>query len=132
MCWPTRRHWRDSDLSLLATCGRTDQTRVVGGCQRRANSYDAAAKRRRLCAGLRGGIGEIQIYLYWQPVGQPIKRALLGAVNAARIVTTRLPNAVVYVLAYAAALARFRSISIGNLWDNRSNARCWGLSTPRE
>jgi SAM-dependent methyltransferase/uncharacterized protein YbaR (Trm112 family) len=51
--------------------------------------------------------GEIQIYLYWQPEGQPIKRALLAAVNAARIITTRLPHAVVHVLAYPAALAAF-------------------------
>lgn len=49
--------------------------------------------------------GEIQIYLYWRPEGQPIKRALLSLVAAARQVTTRLPPSVVYWLAFPAAWA---------------------------
>jgi hypothetical protein len=49
--------------------------------------------------------GEIQIYLYWRPEGQPIKRALLSLVGAARQVTTRLPPSAVYWLAFPAALA---------------------------
>jgi len=33
--------------------------------------------------------GEIQIYLYWKPEGQPIKRVLLAMVTAAPTITTR-------------------------------------------
>lgn len=51
--------------------------------------------------------GEIQIYLYWQPEGQPIKRALLSVVAAARQITTRLPHGAVYGLAFPAAVAAF-------------------------
>jgi len=51
--------------------------------------------------------GEVQIYLYWRPEGQPIKRALLAIVSAARKVTTRLPHRAVYGLAFPAALAAF-------------------------
>ena len=51
--------------------------------------------------------GEIQIYLYWKPTGQPLKRALLAAVTAARRITTRLPHRIVYALAFPAAVAAF-------------------------
>ncbi len=51
--------------------------------------------------------GEVQIYLYWSPEGQPIKRALLAAVAAARKITTRLSHKAVYGLAYPTALAAF-------------------------
>lgn len=51
--------------------------------------------------------GEIQIYLYWEPEGQPVKRALLASVIAAREVTTRLPHGAVHALAFPAALAAF-------------------------
>jgi SAM-dependent methyltransferase/uncharacterized protein YbaR (Trm112 family) len=51
--------------------------------------------------------GEIQIYLYWEPEGQPIKRALLGMVKGARSLTTRLPHRAVYALAFPAAVAAF-------------------------
>jgi 2-polyprenyl-3-methyl-5-hydroxy-6-metoxy-1,4-benzoquinol methylase/uncharacterized protein YbaR (Trm112 family) len=51
--------------------------------------------------------GNIQIYLYWSPEGQPIKRALLAIVSALRKVTTRLPHGAVYGLAFPAALAAF-------------------------
>jgi SAM-dependent methyltransferase/uncharacterized protein YbaR (Trm112 family) len=51
--------------------------------------------------------GEIQIYLYWRPEGQPIKRALLSVVAATRMITTRLPHGAVYALAFPAAVAAF-------------------------
>src|SRR2546425_1900945 len=51
--------------------------------------------------------GEIQIYLYWKPEGQPVKQALLAGVTAARQVTTRLPHQIVNGLAYPAAAAAF-------------------------
>lgn len=51
--------------------------------------------------------GEIQIYLYWQPEGQPIKRALLALISAGRKITTRLPHKAVYALAFPAAVAAF-------------------------
>lgn len=51
--------------------------------------------------------GEIQIYLYWEPEGQPIKSALLAVVAAARKITTRLPHQMNYILAFPAAVAAF-------------------------
>lgn len=51
--------------------------------------------------------GEIQIYLYWKPEKQPIKRFLLSGITAARQVTTRLPHSAVYALAYPSAAAAF-------------------------
>ena len=51
--------------------------------------------------------GEIQIYLYWSPEGQPIKRLLLAIVAGVRKITTRLPHSVVYALAFPAAVAAF-------------------------
>jgi 2-polyprenyl-3-methyl-5-hydroxy-6-metoxy-1,4-benzoquinol methylase/uncharacterized protein YbaR (Trm112 family) len=51
--------------------------------------------------------GEIQIYLYWSPERQPIKRALLAVVAVARKITTRLPHRAVYTLAFPAAIAAF-------------------------
>ena len=51
--------------------------------------------------------GEIQIYLYWKPEGQPLKRALLSLVRSVRHVTTRLPLRVTYGLAFPAAIAAF-------------------------
>jgi len=51
--------------------------------------------------------GQIQIYLYWKPERQPIKRALLAMVNLARKITTRLQHRTVYALAYPAAVAAF-------------------------
>ena len=51
--------------------------------------------------------GEIQIYLYWRPEGQPIKRALLSLVTATRRITTRLPHRAVYALAFPAAVMAF-------------------------
>jgi len=51
--------------------------------------------------------GEIQIYLYWKPEGQPVKRALLAVITAARQITTRLPHSLNYALAFPAAVAAF-------------------------
>jgi SAM-dependent methyltransferase len=51
--------------------------------------------------------GEVQIYLYWRPEHQPIKQVLLSLVSGIRKITSRLPHAVVYLLAYPAALAAF-------------------------
>jgi 2-polyprenyl-3-methyl-5-hydroxy-6-metoxy-1,4-benzoquinol methylase len=51
--------------------------------------------------------GEIQIYLYWRPEGQPIKRALLSVVAGTRQITTRLPHSAVYALAFPAAVSAF-------------------------
>jgi ubiquinone/menaquinone biosynthesis C-methylase UbiE len=51
--------------------------------------------------------GEIQIFLYWKPEGQPVKQALLAGVAAVRKVTTRLPHQAVYLLSFPAALAAF-------------------------
>jgi SAM-dependent methyltransferase len=47
--------------------------------------------------------GEILVYLYWTPEGQPVKGALLGAVSQIRQVTTRLPYPFLYTLSYPAA-----------------------------
>ncbi|PYP86055.1 MAG: hypothetical protein DMF61_14570 [Blastocatellia bacterium AA13] len=51
--------------------------------------------------------GEIKVYLYWKPEGQPLKRALLGLVTLARRVTTRLPYRLVYLFSFPAACAAF-------------------------
>jgi SAM-dependent methyltransferase len=51
--------------------------------------------------------GEIQIYLYWKPEGQPIKRGLLAFVGLARQVTRRLPHSFIYALAFPAAVAAY-------------------------
>ncbi len=51
--------------------------------------------------------GEIQIYLYWKPERQPIKRGLLGLVQFFRKITTKLPHRLLYTLAFPAALAAF-------------------------
>ena len=51
--------------------------------------------------------GEIQIYLYWKPEGQPLKGALLAVVNALRKLTTRLPHKLLHALSYPAAIAAF-------------------------
>lgn len=51
--------------------------------------------------------GEIRIYLYWKPEGQPLKSALLSAVSAVRLVTTRIPHRLLHALSYPAAWAAF-------------------------
>ena len=67
--------------------------------------------------------GEIQIYLYWKPEGQPIKRALLAGVDGVRQVTTRLPHAVVHSLAFPAAVVAFG----GFVWPYQILKRVPGL-----
>jgi SAM-dependent methyltransferase/uncharacterized protein YbaR (Trm112 family) len=67
--------------------------------------------------------GEIQIYLYWQPEGQPIKRALLAMVTAARQITTRLPHVANYLLAFPAAVAAFAFF----VWPYRLLRKITGL-----
>lgn len=68
--------------------------------------------------------GEIQIYLYWKPERQPVKRTLLAGVTAARQVTTRLPHAAVNALAYPAAVAAFASF----VWPYQLLKRIPGLA----
>jgi hypothetical protein len=72
--------------------------------------------------------GEIQIYLYWEPEGQPIKRALLALVRAARQITTRLPHRAVYALAFPAAVVAFGLF----VWPYRLLKRIPGLKALAE
>jgi SAM-dependent methyltransferase/uncharacterized protein YbaR (Trm112 family) len=72
--------------------------------------------------------GEIQIYLYWQPERQPIKRALLAMVSAGRQITTRLPHKAVYALAFPAAVAAFGSF----VWPYRILKKIPGLKSLAE
>ncbi|MGQ0761895.1 MAG: methyltransferase domain-containing protein [Acidobacteriota bacterium] len=51
--------------------------------------------------------GQIQVFLYWRPESQPIKRALLSLVELGRKVTTRLPHPIVHALSLPAATAAF-------------------------
>src|ERR1700686_627779 len=72
--------------------------------------------------------GEIQIYLYWKPEGQPIKRVLLAMVSAARKITTRLSHRAVYALAFPAAVAAFGLF----VWPYRFLKRFPGLRSLAE
>ena len=72
--------------------------------------------------------GEIQIYLYWKPEGQPIKRVLLAMVTAARQITTRLPHSLNYALAFPAAVAAFAFF----VWPYRLLKKIPGLKSPAE
>lgn len=72
--------------------------------------------------------GEIQIYLYWKPERQPIKRALLAVVAAARKITTRLPHRTVYALAFPAAAAAF----VFCVWPYRILKKVPGLESVAE
>jgi len=69
--------------------------------------------------------GEIQIYLYWKPEGQPVKRVLLALVNSLRHFTTRLPHRVLYALSYPLAAAAF----VGFVWPYRILSRIPGLKS---
>ncbi len=51
--------------------------------------------------------GEVQIYLYWKPENQPVKRFLLSVVTLFRQVTTRLPHKLLHWLSYPAAVVAF-------------------------
>jgi 2-polyprenyl-3-methyl-5-hydroxy-6-metoxy-1,4-benzoquinol methylase len=53
--------------------------------------------------------GWIHIYLYWRPENQPIKRALLALVSAARRITRRIPHRLLYGLSFPAAAVAFAS-----------------------
>lgn len=72
--------------------------------------------------------GEIQIYLYWKPEGQPVKRVLLALVGGARQVTTRLPHSAVYALAFPAAVAAFSFF----VWPYRLLKKIPGLKSLAE
>ena len=72
--------------------------------------------------------GEIQIYLYWEPEGQPIKRVLLAMVAAGRKITTRLPHRAVYALAFPAALVAFGLF----VWPYRLLKKIPGVQTLAE
>jgi SAM-dependent methyltransferase/uncharacterized protein YbaR (Trm112 family) len=72
--------------------------------------------------------GEIQIYLYWKPEGQPMKRALLAVVNALRKLTTRLPHNLLHALSYPAAMAAFLFF----VWPYQIMKRLPGLKTIAE
>ena len=48
--------------------------------------------------------GEVQIYLYWKPEGQPLKKVMLAGVSALRKITARLPHRVQHAVAFPAAL----------------------------
>jgi SAM-dependent methyltransferase/uncharacterized protein YbaR (Trm112 family) len=68
--------------------------------------------------------GEIQIYLYWKPEGQPLKTAMLAGVTAVRKLTTRLPLAAVHALSYPAAVAAFAFL----VWPYQVLRRFSGLA----
>lgn len=53
--------------------------------------------------------GEIQIYLYWKPEGQPIKRGLLALISAIRQITTRIPHRMIYLLSFPFAAIAYAS-----------------------
>jgi len=59
--------------------------------------------------------GWIHIYLYWRPENQPVKRALLALIGAARRITTRIPYRLVYGLSFPVAAAAF----LGFVWPYR-------------
>jgi SAM-dependent methyltransferase/uncharacterized protein YbaR (Trm112 family) len=47
--------------------------------------------------------GEFRIFLYWAPERQPLKRFLLKAVSALRMLTVHMPHRLLYPLSYVAA-----------------------------
>jgi SAM-dependent methyltransferase/uncharacterized protein YbaR (Trm112 family) len=83
---------------------------------------DPEAGFRSLLPYLKPG-GRVQIYLYWEPEGQPLKRALLSASSAARWLTTRLPHGAIYALSYPAAWLAFGLF----VWPYRLMRRVPGL-----
>ena len=72
--------------------------------------------------------GEIRIYLYWRPEGQPIKRGLLAIATALRRLTTRLPYPAVHALSYPTALLAFGVF----VWPYRLMRRLPGLKSLAE
>jgi len=75
---------------------------------------DPNAALRSLVRLLKPG-GELQVFVYWKPEGQPLKALGLGAVALARRLTVRLPFWSVYWLSYAAAIAAFAFFVIPHL-----------------
>jgi SAM-dependent methyltransferase len=67
---------------------------------------DPEAGFRNLLRYLKPG-GTIQVFLYWEPEGQPLKRRLVAATSAVRRMTTRLPYRAVHALSYPAAWVAF-------------------------
>jgi len=72
--------------------------------------------------------GEIQIFLYWQPEGRPLKRAVLAGVSLFRRLTTRLPHGATYALSYPAAWLAFA----GFVWPYKVMGRIPGLAALAE
>lgn len=72
--------------------------------------------------------GEIQVYLYWKPEGQPLKRAMLAGVTAFRKLTTRLPHTVVHAMSYPAAVVAHAFF----VWPYSVMKRISGLQTLAE
>lgn len=67
--------------------------------------------------------GEVRIYLYWKPEGQPLKRLLLAATAGLRALTTRLPYRAVHAVSYPAAFLAFGAF----VWPYRLLRRVPGL-----
>ena len=59
--------------------------------------------------------GEIQVFLYWQPEGQPLKRGLLAVVSAVRQLTTRLPYRMVHAALVPRGMAGIRPLRLALL-----------------
>lgn len=72
--------------------------------------------------------GAIQIYLYWAPEQQPIKRSLLAAVSLLRRLTMRLPYRLLYTLSYPAAWIAYA----GFVWPYQILSRMPGLKSMAE
>lgn len=72
--------------------------------------------------------GEIQIFLYWKPEGQPLKRAMLAGVDLFRRVTTRLPHGAIYALSYPMAWLAFA----GFVWPYKIMSGVPGLKALAE
>jgi SAM-dependent methyltransferase/uncharacterized protein YbaR (Trm112 family) len=68
--------------------------------------HDPEAAFQKLLGYLKPG-GEIRVFLYWCPEGQPVKRVLLSMITAVRSITTRLPHRVLYWLSYPLAAAAY-------------------------
>jgi SAM-dependent methyltransferase/uncharacterized protein YbaR (Trm112 family) len=85
-------------------------------------------------AGFRGLLpflkpgGEIRVYLYWEPEGQPVKRALLGLTAAVRGLTTRMPYRLVHAASYPAAALAYAAF----VWPYRLTRNVPGLRSLAE
>ena len=81
----------------------------------------------RLLKFLKPG-GEVQIYLYWKPEGQPLKSGMLAGVSALRKITAKLPHRVQHAVAFPAALVAH----LGLVWPYKIFRRVPGLSSVAE